>query len=52
MQRFFRVTPPSVHSMILTLAKRGLLERIPGKARSIRVLLPPDELPDLEEPRT
>ena len=50
MQRFFRVTPPSVHSMILTLAERGLVERVPGKARSLRVLVPPQELPQLEEP--
>lgn len=52
MQRFFRVTPPAVHSMMLTLATRGLVERVPGKARSIRVLVPPEELPALEEPPT
>ena len=50
MQRFFRVTPPSVHGMVLTLAERGLVERIPGRARSLRVLVPPEELPPLEEP--
>jgi len=50
MQRFFRVTPPSVHRMVLTLAERGLVERTPGRARSLRVLVPPDELPPLEEP--
>jgi DNA-binding MarR family transcriptional regulator len=50
MQRFFRVTAPSVHGMVLTLAKRGLIERAPGRARSLRVLVPPEELPLLEEP--
>ena len=50
MQRFFRVTPPSVHNMVLALAQRGLLERTPGKARSIRVLVPKEELPELEDP--
>jgi DNA-binding MarR family transcriptional regulator len=50
MQRFFQVTPPSVHSMVLTLEARGLIERVPGKARSIRVLVPKEELPALEQP--
>ena len=50
MQRFFRVTAPSVHGMVLTLAKRGLIERTPGRARSLRVLVPFEELPPLEEP--
>jgi hypothetical protein len=31
--------------MIKTLAKRGLLSRIPGAARSLRVLVPAEELP-------
>ncbi len=50
MQRFFLVTPPSVHQMVLTLEKRGFISRVPRKARSIRLLLPPEELPSLEEP--
>jgi Mn-dependent DtxR family transcriptional regulator len=50
MQRFFRVTPPSVHGMVLSLAERGLVERIPGRPRSLRILVPPEELPPLEEP--
>jgi len=48
MQRFFRVTPPTVHQMVLTLEKRGFITRVPGKARTIRVLLSPGELPELE----
>ena len=51
MRRFFLVTPPSVHQMVLTLEKRGFISRVPGKARSIRLLLPPEELPSLDEPR-
>ena len=47
MQQYFRVSPPSVHQMVLTLETRGLIERTPGQARSIRLLIPPEELPDL-----
>ena len=47
MQQYFRVSPPSVHQMILTLEAHGLIERIPGQARSIRVLIPREQLPDL-----
>ena len=45
MQRYFSVSPPSVHQMVLNLEKRGLIERTPGVARSIRVLIAIDELP-------
>jgi DNA-binding MarR family transcriptional regulator len=48
MQYFFRVTPPTVHQMVLRLEERGFITREPGKARTIRVLLPPEELPELE----
>lgn len=48
LQQYFRVSPPSVHQMILALHKRGLIERTPGQARSIRLLIPREELPDLE----
>ena len=47
-QHFFNVTPPTVHQMILTLEKSGFISREPGKARAIKVLLPPDQLPNLE----
>ncbi len=47
MQGYFRVSPPSVHQMVLTLEARGLIERTPGQARSIRLRIPPEELPDL-----
>lgn len=48
MQRYFRVTPPSVHQMVLTLEKNGLISRVPRKARSIRVLVPAKKVPALE----
>jgi DNA-binding MarR family transcriptional regulator len=47
LQRFFRVTPPSVHQMVLTLERAGLIRRQPGVARSIRVLVQPEALPAL-----
>ena len=48
MARYFDVSPPSVHQMVVTLEKRRLIERVPGQARSIRLLLGREELPDLE----
>lgn len=47
MQPYFRVSPPAVHQMVLTLAARGLIERTPGHARSLRLRIPPEELPEL-----
>jgi hypothetical protein len=47
MQMYFRVSPPSVHNMILTLESHRLIERTSGQARTIRVLVPPDEIPEL-----
>lgn len=41
MMQFFQVTPPSVHQMILTLERRGLITRVPGQARSIALRLQP-----------
>lgn len=48
MQRFFQITPPSVHSMVLTLERRGLIRRVPGQARSITLIIPPESLPPLK----
>ncbi len=45
MQRHFDVSPPSVDQMIINREKRGLIERTPGVARSIRVLVPTSDLP-------
>lgn len=49
MVQFFRVTPPSVHGMVVKLEQLGLVTREPGVARSIRVAIPADEIPDLED---
>jgi DNA-binding MarR family transcriptional regulator len=48
LQRYFRVSPPSIHEMIKTLERNGLIERTPGQARSIRLLVRPEHLPVLE----
>ncbi len=46
-KKYFEVTPPSVHQMVLTLEKRGLIERVPGQSRTIQVLLSVEEIPVL-----
>jgi DNA-binding MarR family transcriptional regulator len=48
MQRHFQVSPPSVHQMVVTFAQNGLIRRQPGVARSIEILLAPQDLPILE----
>ena len=48
LQRYFRVSPPSVHQMIVTLERNGLIRRQPGTARSIQLLVAPQDLPILE----
>lgn len=50
LQRYFRVTPPTVHQMILTLERSALIRRTPGAARSIALLVAPERLPVLREP--
>ncbi len=47
-QRYFQVTPPTIHQMILTLHRLGLITRSPGAARSIRLNLPATDVPRLE----
>ncbi|MGH9350833.1 MAG: LexA family protein [Terriglobia bacterium] len=48
MQQYFRVSPPSVHQMVLTLEKRGFIARTPWVARSIRLLIAHEDIPALE----
>jgi DNA-binding MarR family transcriptional regulator len=48
MQRHFQVSPPSVHQMIVTLERNGLIRRQPGVARSIQILVAPEDLPILD----
>jgi len=45
MQRHFRVSPPSVHQMIVILERNGPIRRQPGVPRSIEILPPPENLP-------
>jgi repressor LexA len=47
MQQYFRVSPPSVHQMVLTLERAGFIRRKPRIARSIEMLIDPEHLPDL-----
>ncbi len=48
MMRFFAVTPPTTHRMIVALEQAGLISRLPGVPRSIVVLVPEDHLPRLK----
>ena len=48
MEMYFRVSAPSVHQMVLTLEKNGLISRTPGQARSICVRVPKEEIPQLD----
>jgi Mn-dependent DtxR family transcriptional regulator len=47
-QRYFDVTPPSVHNMIVALERHGLIKRTPGQPRSIEVTVPLGDVPPLE----
>jgi Mn-dependent DtxR family transcriptional regulator len=47
MQDYFRVSPPSVHQMVLTLERAGFIKRQPRVARSIELLVDPKQLPEL-----
>jgi len=47
MGAYFRLTPPSVHSIVLRLEKLGLIARTAGQPRSIKVLVSEEELPAL-----
>jgi hypothetical protein len=44
-QRYFRVATPSVHQMPKTLDQLGLIDKQPGVARSMQLLVTPQELP-------
>lgn len=47
-QRYFSVTPPTVHQMILQLEKNNLIERKPNKPRSLKILISEEQLPRLK----
>ena len=46
MQDYFRVTPPSVHQMVL-LEKAGFIRRQPRTSRTIELIVDPKLLPEL-----
>jgi DNA-binding MarR family transcriptional regulator len=50
LQRFFGTSRPTNHPMLVTPAEKGLISRTPGQARSIRLLVDPQEIPRLERP--
>jgi Mn-dependent DtxR family transcriptional regulator len=47
MQEYFRVSPPSVHQMVLTLERADFIRRQPRISRSIELLVDPKHLPEL-----
>jgi hypothetical protein len=47
MQQYFRVSPPSVHQMVLTLERAGFIKRKSRVSRSIELLVDPKHLPEL-----
>jgi DNA-binding MarR family transcriptional regulator len=51
MKRHFEVTAPTVHQMVMTLERQGLIRRQTGVARSIELLVPPQDLPILLPPQ-
>jgi DNA-binding MarR family transcriptional regulator len=47
MEKFFGVTPPSVHRMVVELERRGLIRRVPRQPRSIELCVSADAIPPL-----
>jgi len=47
-QRYFKVTAPTVHQMILSLEEKKLITRIPKQARAIKLKIKPECLPQLQ----
>ena len=48
LQRYFRVSPPSVHRMVTQLEEKGLITKQPGVARSLSLAIPLSQLPALD----
>ena len=48
-RRYFRVSPPTVHQMIVKLEGLGLITRERGVPRSARIAIPVSEIPDLDD---
>lgn len=45
-QNYFKVSSASTHQMLRGLAAKQLIKKEPGKARSVTVLIPQDQLPE------
>ena len=49
MVQYFRVSPPSVHQMIVKLEQLGLITREAGVPRSVRVAIAVGDISDLDD---
>jgi len=47
-QKYFIANPASVNDMLKTLERKGFIEREAGKARSIKLSIEREDLPELE----
>jgi len=47
--QYFGVSPPSAHQMLVKLEENGLITREAGVPRSVRVTVPREEIPPLED---
>lgn len=47
-QRYFKVSPPTVHQMVVKLESVGAIKRKAGVARSIQMLVEPENIPTLK----
>jgi len=45
---YFKTSPPTVNSMIKKLEEKGLIQKEKGMARSIKLSVDKEDLPDLE----
>ena len=48
-QRYFKVTPPTVHQMIVKLETLGYISKTPRVSRSIKLLIPLNKIPELKD---
>ena len=47
-QKYFAANPASVNDMLKTLERKGFISKERGKARSIKLLVAKEDLPELE----
>ena len=48
MQRYFQLIPPTMHQLVLNLHRAKLIDCVPGRSRSVQVLINPDHLATLK----